>query len=239
MSLLVVKDIHTYYGPSHVLYGVSLHVDKSETVALLGRNGAGKTTTIHSITGQTPPRRGKIRFKGQRIDGKEPYQVAATGIGLVPEDRRVYKTLTVADNLEVVKRDSGWSLDRIYNLFPRLEKRSNNLGHHLSGGEQQMLTIARALVTGPDLLLLDEPSKGLAPAIVDDVRDLISDITDEGITVLLTEQETRLALDLSDRVYAIEDGMTKWEGTASEFEDQDIGDKYIGVSDVDADFVLD
>ncbi|MFB6130845.1 MAG: ABC transporter ATP-binding protein [Salinigranum sp.] len=235
--ILTVDDIHTYYGQSHVLYGVSMAIDEGESVALLGRNGAGKTTTLRSIVGMTPPREGRVEFRGERIDGLEPYEISRRGIGIVPEERRVFPELTVADNLEVVmKRDSDWSHERAYDLFPALREHSHKLAGQLSGGQQQMLTIARALVTDPDLLLLDEPSEGLAPNIVADLKELLADVIDTGITVLLTEQNTKFAFDLAERTYVLSRGQVAWEGSIAELrEREDVIGKYLSVAEVGVD----
>jgi len=235
MSILTVDDIHTYYGQSHVLHGVSLDIAEGESVALLGRNGAGKTTTLRSIVGMTPPRDGAITFKGERIDGMEPYQIARRGIGIVPEERRVFPELSVADNIDVVMNDDGeWDKDRVYDVFPALREHQNQLGGQLSGGQQQMLTIARALVTDPDLLLLDEPSEGLAPNIVADLKSLLSDVLDTGITVLLTEQNTEFAFDLAERAYILSKGDVAWNGDIETLKERDdvIG-KYLSVGAID------
>ena len=232
--LLEVRDVHTYYGDSHVLHGVSLTVDEGEIVALLGRNGAGKTTTIRSIMGLTQPRRGTVTLKGTDVTGYEPYRIARAGIGLVPEERRVFPDLTVRDNLEVVRAaDSSWTLERIYDVFPALNELEDSLGKHLSGGEQQMLTIARALVRDPDLLLLDEPTEGLAPTIVEAIEDLLEEIIETGITVLLTEQNTRFALDHSDRAYIVDRGEIAWDGSVEELrESEDVIGRYLSLAKV-------
>ncbi|SDF70819.1 ABC transporter ATP-binding protein [Halorientalis regularis] len=237
MSILTVDDIHTYYGQSHVLHGVSLDIESGESVALLGRNGAGKTTTLRSILGMTPPREGEITFKGEPIDGLEPYQIARRGIGIVPEERRVFPELTVGDNIDVVMDDDGeWSKDRVYDVFPALREHQDQLGGQLSGGQQQMLTIARALVTDPDLLLLDEPSEGLAPNIVADLKSLLSDVLDTGITVLLTEQNTEFAFDLAERAYILSKGDVAWRGDIETLqESDDVIGKYLSVGAVEVD----
>ncbi|WP_254538508.1 ABC transporter ATP-binding protein [Halomarina litorea] len=233
MSLLELEDVHTYYGQSHVLHGVSMDVEEGEIVALLGRNGAGKTTTLRSIVGLTPPRSGSVTFHGERIDGLAPFQTARRGIGYVPEDRRVFPDLSVADTLEVtMARDSPWDHDRIYELFPALDEHSHRLGGQLSGGQQQMLTIARALVTDPDLLVLDEPSEGLAPNIVADLRTLLKEVIETGITVLLTEQNTAFAFALAERAYLLSKGQVTWEGTVAELRDsEEVIGQYLAVSD--------
>jgi branched-chain amino acid transport system ATP-binding protein len=231
MSLLEVDDIHTYYGQSYVLQGVTMEVEEGEVVTLLGRNGAGKTTTIRSIMGIQAPRRGDVRFKGTNIAGKEPYEISRLGVGFVPEDRRLFPELTVRENLEtVMAKNSDWTVDRVYDVFPKLEERESNDGDQLSGGEQQMLAIARALVTDPEFLMLDEPSEGLAPIIVDNLRELISDVTDYGITVLLTEQNVRFALKLADRAYLLDKGQIQWSGTAEELDEhEEIQERYLTV----------
>ena len=236
MSLLEIEDIQTYYGQSHVLYGVSMSIEEGETVALMGRNGAGKTTTMRSIIGMTPPRSGTITFKGDRISGKEPFRIANAGIGYVPEDRRVFPDLTVQDNIEIlVKKDSEWSLDRVFDLFPKLDERSSQLGKQLSGGEQQMLSIARALVTDPDLLLLDEPSEGLAPIIVQDLRKILREIGETGITVLIAEQNVKFAFDLTERGYILSKGQIVWDGTINDLQDnEEMIETHLGVSAMEA-----
>ena len=236
MSLLEIEDIQTYYGQSHVLYGVSMSIEEGETVALMGRNGAGKTTTMRSIIGMTPPRSGTITFKGDRISGKEPFRIANAGIGYVPEDRRVFPDLTVQDNIEIlVKKDSEWSLDRVFDLFPKLDERSSQLGKQLSGGEQQMLSIARALVTDPDLLLLDEPSEGLAPIIVQDLRKILREIGETGITVLIAEQNVKFAFDLTERGYILSKGQIVWDGTIDDLQDnEEMIETHLGVSAMEA-----
>lgn len=220
--MLEVEGIDTYYGDSHVLHDVSLEIEEGEIVTLLGRNGAGKTTTLRSIVGLTPPRAGTIRFRGEQINNLEPYEIARKGIGFVPEDRRTFTELTVEDNLTAIKKpDSEWTLNRVYDQFPALEEHSHRLGGHLSGGQQQMLTIARALVTDPSLLLLDEPSEGLAPSIVNDLQNLLKNIIDTGITVLITEQNTEFAFDLAERAYILNTGQVEWGGTIAELEERD------------------
>ncbi|MCI0710265.1 MAG: ABC transporter ATP-binding protein [Chloroflexi bacterium] len=232
---LQVQDIHTYYGLSHILFGVSLEMNAGECVCLMGRNGAGKTTTFRSIMGLTSPRSGAILFKGQPVHKQPPFKVAHFGIGFVPEERAIFPTLTVWENLDVAHKlgtdgNSKWTLERVYDFFPRLAERRNQLGGTLSGGEQQMLTIARTLMGNPELLLLDEPSEGLAPLIVETIGKLVAQIKQEGITVLLAEQNTYFALDLSDRVYIIDDGQIQYSGTTKEVrENRDIIRKYMGV----------
>jgi branched-chain amino acid transport system ATP-binding protein len=235
MSILTVDNIHTYYGQSHVLHGVSLDIAEGESVALLGRNGAGKTTTLRSIMGMTSPRDGEITLHGERIDGLQPHQIARRGIGIVPEERRIFPKLSVADNIDVVMNDDGqWGKDRVYDVFPALREYQDQLGGQLSGGQQQMLTIARALVTDPDLLLLDEPSEGLAPNIISDLKSLLREVLDTGITVLLTEQNTDFAFGLAERAYILSKGKVAWDGDVETLKTRDdvIG-KYLSVSAVD------
>lgn len=232
--LLEVDDIHTYYGQSHVLDGVSLRVHEGQIVSILGRNGAGKTTTLRSIVGLQPPRSGEVRFAGDVISGKQPYQIARAGIGFVPEERRIFTDLTVEDNLEIVlDADSDWTLDRLYDLFPRLRERASNKGYQLSGGEQQMLTIARVLGADPTLIVLDEPSEGLAPVIVEDLHDILSEIIDMGMTVLLTEQNVEFSLGIAEQNYIIANGHVEWEGSTPELLDnREAIERYISLSGV-------
>ena len=231
MSLLEIDDIHTYYGQSHVLQGVSMEIDQGDVVALLGRNGAGKTTTMRTVMGLTPPRRGAIRYRDEEITGMKPYKISRRGIALVPEERRLFPDLTVRENIEtVMEGESDWSVDRVYEFFPKLRERAGNRGNQLSGGEQQMLAIARALVTDPDLLLLDEPSEGLAPIIVSDLREMLREVVDMGITVLLTEQNVNFAFSLSERSYVLDKGRIQWEGTTDELrEKEELLDQYLSV----------
>jgi branched-chain amino acid transport system ATP-binding protein len=218
--MLQVENIHTYYGLSHILFGVSLEVARGEIVCLLGRNGAGKSTTMRSIMGLTPPRQGFIRFKGITCSGQKPYLLARMGMGYVPDDRRVFADLSVGENLEISARKprngSGWNIEKIYAFFPALGELAGRKAGLLSGGEQQMLTIARALMTNPDLLLLDEPTEGLAPLIVRSLVDQIHALKQSGITVLLAEQNQAVALELSDRAYVIDNGSICYQGTAAD-----------------------
>ncbi|MEW6425238.1 MAG: ABC transporter ATP-binding protein [Bacillota bacterium] len=220
--MLQVKEIQTFYGLSHVLFGVSLEVRRGEVVCLLGRNGAGKTTTIRSIIGLTPPRRGQITFKGEEIAGRPTYQVARLGISWVPDNRRIFPDLTVAENLEIAERRSGaaagkaWDLAKVFALFPALKKIQGRRGGYLSGGEQQMLSIARALLGNPELLLLDEPTEGLAPLIVQELEEQILRLKGEGISILLAEQNLKSALKLADRCYVIDRGRIRYQGTVDE-----------------------
>ncbi len=221
--ILEVNDIHTFYGLSHVLFGISLSVTEGEVVALLGRNGAGKTTTLRGIIGLTPPSWGSITFQGEEIQGRPTHAIARKGIAFVPEDRRIYPDLTVRENLAVASRKPrdaavAWSVERVYELFSDLEKLDGRKGGHLSGGEQQMLTIARALMGNPRLLLLDEPSEGLAPLVVRRLAEQLRKLKEEGMTILLTEQNLKFALDLSDRAYVIEKGQVRFESSSRELE---------------------
>jgi len=232
---LQVQGINTFYGLSHILFDVSLQVDRGEVVVLLGRNGAGKTTTMRSIMGLTPPKQGTVTFNGKDITGLAPYKVARIGIGFVPEDRRIFPDLTVQANLDVGNRkskDKGnkWTAERIYGLFPRLKELAGRRGGNLSGGEQQMLTIARTLMGNPDLILLDEPSEGLAPIIVRVVGDFLEILKQEGITVLLSEQNVKFALKHSDRCYIVDNGHIKYEGSVADLEkNEEVKKKYLAV----------
>mgnify|MGYP000538859959 CR=1 FL=1 len=235
MALLELASVNTFYGRSHILFDVSLSVEKGEVVSLLGRNGAGKSTTFRSIIGLTPPRTGEVSFRGERISGLRPYQICRKGVGFVPEDRRCFPDLTVRENLEVAVRrekqtSSPWTVEKVYSLFPRLQEREKNLGSQLSGGEQQMLTIARTLMTNPDLLLLDEPSEGLAPLIVALLADMIIRIRAEGVTVLLAEQNLHFCAKVADRGYVIDKGSVKYEGKMSDLlGNEEIKEKYLAV----------
>jgi len=218
MTMLVAEAIHTFYGKSHILRGVDLEVREGEIVTLLGRNGAGKTTTMRSLVGLTHPREGVVRFFGQATTDWPAYRVAALGVGYVPEGRRIFANLTVEENLKVpLERSGPWSIPRIYQLFPRLAERKANKGSQLSGGEQEMLAIARALLLNPKLLLLDEPSQGLAPLIVQEVFNIIVAMRKEGMSVLLVEQNVRAAVEVADRAYVLDDGHVVYEGSAAEF----------------------
>jgi len=230
--MLEVEGIHTYYGLSHILFGVSLNVPEGQIVCILGRNGAGKSTTMRSIMGLTPPRQGTINFKGETVTGKKPYQLARQGMGYVPDDRRVFADLTVGDNLEISERSTGddttWNKDSVYDFFPLLRHIDSRKAGFLSGGEQQMLTIARALMLNPDFLLLDEPTEGLAPMIVEVLEERIGQLRDKGLTVLLAEQNQRVALKLSDRGYIIDNGVIRYHGSINELkENEKIMKKYL------------
>jgi branched-chain amino acid transport system ATP-binding protein len=229
--MLDVKGIHTYYGLSHILFDVSLTVSRGEVVGLLGRNGAGKSTTMRSIMGLTPPKEGSVLFNGDNITGQKPYLLFRKGIGYVPDDRRVFADLSVDDNLDIVHtRGTGWNKERVYELFPALSEMKTRRAGNLSGGEQQMLTIARALMGGPELLLLDEPTEGLAPLIVRDLEEQILKLRDAGISILLSEQNVRSALKMISRAYVIDNGSIRFEGSVSELEaNEEVKKKYLMV----------
>lgn len=231
--LLEVKNINTYYGISHILFDLSIEVEKGEVVCVLGRNGVGKTTLIRSIMGLTVPRSGSIMFNGTSIRGQRPFEIAHRGMGFVPEDRIIFPDLTVKENLEMgMKKGSKgpWNVDRVYQMFPILKTRQAQLGGTLSGGEQQMLTIARTLMGNPELLLLDEPTEGLSPLIVKDLEHQIRALKEEGMTILLSEQNSKVTLNLSDRAYILEKGQIKWEGAVQVLrEKQEILKQYLGL----------
>jgi len=222
--MLDLKDVNAYYGDSHILRGVSLSVGQGEVVCLLGRNGAGKTTTILTIMGYLKPRPGRILFHGRDISALPPYAVSRLGIGFVPQERGIFPSLTVRENLTVFARsagDSPWTLPRIFAMFPSLHARANNLGFQLSGGEQQMLSIARALMLNPSLLLLDEPSEGLAPMIVQTIVEAMIALKGEGLAILLVEQNLRTALAVGDRHHVINKGQICFSGSSAELESND------------------
>ena len=229
--ILEVNGINTFYGLGHILHGLSIHVNEGEVVALLGRNGAGKTTTLRSVTGLTPPRSGEIRYKGENIAGLDAHRISRKGIALVPETRDIFSFLNVKENLAIAQRKSSrWQMAAVLERFPSLKERMKNKGHELSGGEQQMLAIARALLTGPDLLLLDEPSQGLAPLIVDAVMATIRALKQEHVSMLLVEQNAEMALQLADRVYLIDHGTVVFEGTPAQLRaNTQVTATYLGV----------
>lgn len=219
MSALTAEGLNTFYGKSHILHDVSLTVAEGKITTLLGRNGAGKTTTLRSLVGLTPARSGKVTLFGKDVTGLPPYRIAAAGVGYVPEGRRVFANLTVDENLRVpVERPGPFDIPRVYKLFPRLEERKNNRGRQLSGGEQEMLSIARALLLNPQLLILDEPSQGLAPLIVKEVFRIVAQMRSEGISVLLVEQNVRMSLEITDDAYVIENGQMVYNGPAAELQ---------------------
>ena len=217
MSALTAEGLHTFYGKSHILHGVSITVEEGRITALLGRNGAGKSTTLRSLMGLTPPREGKVEIFGRDTTHWQPYRIAALGVGYVPEGRRVFANLTVVENLRVPLARSGpWTEERVFELFPRLAERRNNRGRQLSGGEQEMLAIARALILNPRLLILDEPSQGLAPLIVREVFDVVARMRAEGISVLLVEQNARMSLEIADHAYVLDGGSVVYSAPAAE-----------------------
>jgi branched-chain amino acid transport system ATP-binding protein len=233
MSLLTLDDVHTYYGNSYVLQGVNLAVGDREIVGLMGRNGAGKTTTLRSIIGFTPPRRGRIVFDGTDIAGCPSYNIAQRGIGLVPQGRRIFGSLDVLENLTLGfdKKNGGrWTLERIFEMFPRLFERRRQPARTLSGGEQSMLTISRALLMNPRLLLMDEPTEGLAPVVVEVVAEALRTLRRERQSILLVEQDLTLALDLVDRIYIMSKGIIVFEGSPDELRArEDLQARYLGV----------
>jgi len=222
--MLEVRDIHSYYGKSHILHGVSLDLKEGEMVCLLGRNGVGKSTTLKSIMGVVKPQQGSIRFHDQELVGLAPYEIARLGIGYVPEDRRIFRSLTVHENLLMGIKggkkgsagEGGWTIDRVYELFPRLQERCNNKGSHLSGGEQQMLTVVRTLMGNPRVILVDEPTEGLAPLIVKDVLDMLATVRKSGVTVLMVEQNFKAAIKVADRFYIMSKGQIVFSGNQAE-----------------------
>jgi branched-chain amino acid transport system ATP-binding protein len=233
--MLEVQDLHTSYGDVKALNGVSLEVPEKSVVALLGRNGMGKTTTVHSIIGFTPPSAGKISFKGQELRGRKPNDIAQMGLALVPQGKRIFPSLTVKENLTVGLRQRAgarrWTLDEVYELFPVLKERANFGGTLLSGGEQQMLAVARAVLTCPDLILMDEPSEGLAPMLVRHLGNIIRSLRDEGLSILLVEQNLGLAMSVADLVYIVNRGEVVYQGTPQELNvDDEVKTRYLGAS---------
>jgi branched-chain amino acid transport system ATP-binding protein len=222
--MLDVRDVHSYYGKSHILHGVSLRLSEGELICLLGRNGVGKSTTLKSIMGLVKAREGSIRFKEQEISGKQPFEIARLGVGYVPEDRRIFKSLTVHENLSIGIRGSqndekhgrGWTIEKIYDFFPLLKNRQNNRGGHLSGGEQQMLTVARTLMGNPELILVDEPTEGLAPLIAKDVLEMLAAVRKSGVTILMVEQNFKGAVKIANRFYVMGKGRIVFTGSLEE-----------------------
>ena len=219
--ILEIENLHTFYGTSHVLFGLSLHVRERELVVLLGRNGAGKTTTLRSIMGVTPPRTGRITFAGQDIARRPPYEVAQHGIAFIPDTRRIFPDLTVRDNLYIAERPSrdgrrDWTIERVWELFPKLRELDARKGRHLSGGEQQMVAIGRALLGNPRLLLMDEPTQGLAPLVIKNLGEQILRLQRDGMTILLSEQNLAFAGPLANRIYVIDHGSIRFEGALSD-----------------------
>ncbi len=233
--LLQVEDIHSYYDKSHILHGVSLEIKPGELVCLLGRNGVGKSTTLKSIMGVVEPRSGSVKFNGRELAGMPPFAIARLGLGFVPEERRVFKSLTVHENLQIgIKKGIGtgpqWTLDKIYEAFPRLKERQKNKGAHLSGGEQQMLTVARTLMGNPELILIDEPTEGLAPLIVKDVLDMLARVSESGVSILMVEQNFKAAIRVAKRFYVMGKGKIVFEGNKDALDAaEDIRKNYLEV----------
>ncbi len=233
--ILEVRDLHTFYGTSHILFGVSLEVREGETVCLLGRNGAGKSTTLRSIMGLTPPASGSVTYNGVELIGKPPYTIARLGIGFVPDDRGIFADLTVHENLEIAetrRRPNGdaWTLERLYSAFPMLQGLRARRGEHLSGGEQRLLSVARALLTHPRLLIFDEPAEGLSPLVVRAVREWILRLKQSGMSILLSEQNVRFAMEVSDRAYVIDKGVIRHQGSVEELRaNEEIRKRYLMV----------
>ncbi|MGC8603213.1 MAG: ABC transporter ATP-binding protein [Desulfomonilaceae bacterium] len=237
--LLEVTDLHSYYGKSHILQGIDVSLDHGETVCLLGRNGVGKTTTLKSVMGMVKPARGKVFFDGKELTGLLPYQIARLGIGFVPEDRRIFPSLTVHENLLIgmkspsypeTESSQTWGPDRAYRLFPNLDQKRSHMGNHLSGGEQQMLSVARTLMGNPRLILVDEPTEGLAPLLVKEVMSMLSDIQKSGVTVLLVEQNLKAAIEIASRFYVMSKGKIVFEGDRKALEAADkIRQRYLEV----------
>ena len=238
--MITLENVHAYYGSSHILQGIDLAVEAGEVVSLLGRNGAGKTTTMKTIMGLLPPAQGHINYRGEVISGLKPFRIARKGIAYVPEDRAIFIHLSVVENLEIARVGMSrrikdkWTVERIFQKFPRLAERRSHRGSNLSGGEQQMLTIARALMSEPDLLLLDEPSEGLAPLIVEELRQIIELIVDEGITVLIVEQNLDMVTAMAKRHYILDQGRIVYHCTNDEFLANDtVKDRYLTLSSVE------
>jgi branched-chain amino acid transport system ATP-binding protein len=233
MAILEVHDIHTYYGDAYVLQGLSLTLEQGQILGLLGRNGVGKSTLVNSIVGFTPPRRGRIVFKGQDITETSSFETVRSGMGLVPQGRRVFPTLSVEENLAVAERNvdrHGWNLERVYELFPRLRERRNQRARTLSGGEQQMLAIGRGLMTNPDCLIMDEPSEGLAPIIIQGVWEAVEKLKAEGLSILLVEQNASLALKLVDYVHVMSKGQVVYSAKPEELRhNEEVKSSYLGI----------
>jgi branched-chain amino acid transport system ATP-binding protein len=234
--MIELKDIHTWYGDSYILQGVTMEVKDATIVALLGRNGMGKTTTIKSIMGLTPPRKGSIILNGKEIVGLPPHKIARLGIGLIPQGRMIFQSLSVLENLKMAARTDGrddpWTLDKVFEVFPKLAERRKNKGNLLSGGEQQMLTIARALMTNPDLLLFDEPSEGLAPVVVQEVFRVIERLKTAGQSILLVEQDFGMAMSVADYAYVMSRGTIVYESTPDKLiENESVKSLYLGVGE--------
>ena len=232
--MLELVDVHTYYGDSHILHGISMEVNAGSVVALLGRNGMGKTTTVRSIIGFNPPRSGVVRFKGKDVSGLPPYKICQMGLALAPQGRCIFRSLSVEENLLIGARPArgggGWYLERVYSLFPLLKERAKHKGNLLSGGEQQMLCIARALLTNPDLLVMDEASEGLAPMIIREIGEFTLQLKNDGLSVLLVEQNLPMALSVSDYVYVLSKGEIVYQSTPEELKNnKEVQAKYLAV----------
>jgi branched-chain amino acid transport system ATP-binding protein len=236
--MLEIKNIQSYYGKSHILQGVSMTLKEGELVCLLGRNGVGKTTTLKSIMGLVKPTEGSIRFRDRELVGKQPYEVARLGVGYVPEDRRIFRSLTVHENLLIGTKNADknngqntpWTVEKVYEIFPRLKERRENKGGHLSGGEQQMLTVARTLMGNPNLILVDEPTEGLAPLIVKDVLEMLATVRNAGVTVLMVEQNFKASIKVADRFYIMGKGHIVFEGdTTALLAAEDVRKNYLEV----------
>ncbi len=236
--MLELQDVHSYYGTSHILQGVTFTVPQGKCVALLGRNGAGKTTTIHTISGLVKSKLGTITFNDKQVQALPTHQISRRGIGLVPQGRRIFPSLTIRENLMMPaqKRKGNsqavnWDIDKVYELFPILKERENNMGTQLSGGQQQMLAIGRALMTNPQFLLMDEPSEGLAPVIIDQVGEIVVKLKETGLSILMVEQNISLACQVADEILIMNKGTIVWNGTPDELlENKDVQHKYLGVS---------
>lgn len=238
--MIKLENVHSFYGTSHILHGIDLSIEEGEVVTLLGRNGAGKTTTIRTIMGLLKPKQGRIIFRGEVISGHKPFQIARKGIAYVPEERAIFVHLSLVENLEIAQVGMGnnlrgtWTVERVFEKFPRLAERKTHRGANLSGGEQQMLAIARALMSEPDLLLLDEPSEGLAPLIVEELQKITQEIVEEGITVLLVEQNLDMCTALARRHYVMDQGQIVYCGTNEEFiANEEVKNRYLTLSSVE------
>jgi branched-chain amino acid transport system ATP-binding protein len=234
-QILELVDIHTYYGESHVIQGVSLEIEEGSIVGLLGRNGMGKTTLVHSIIGFTPPRHGRVVFRGKELTSLKDYQIPRMGVALVPQGRRIFPSLSVKENITMAARcgekSNTWTLDRVYSLFPILKQRASYKGNLISGGEQQMLCIGRALTTNPDLLLMDEPSEGLAPLVVQELIRVIGQVNRSGISILLVEQNLNMALALADYLYILSKGKIVYKSTPTDLrKNKEAQTNYLGIS---------
>jgi branched-chain amino acid transport system ATP-binding protein len=232
--MIEVSDLHTYRGPNYVLQGVNLRIEDGACTVLLGRNGMGKTTLVHTIMGMLRPRSGRITLGDEELVGKQPFQIARRGIALIPQGRRIFPSLTVEENLALGARskagDDAWTIERVYGLFGNLAERKRHRGGQLSGGEQQMLAVGRALLANPSLLLMDEPSEGLAPVIIDRVGEILADLRRGGLSIFLVEQNYGLATALADTIYILSNGRVVWQGTPGELEDSaSVRETYLGV----------